>query len=106
MPTQGWGEFVPPGPGITSGAALTNTVTATSLLHATMKPQLYANYWKPTKDITVVASGRISTLVTTPGTLTLDLRLGPADPPTIIVANGGAMALNVVAKTNVPWTLT
>jgi hypothetical protein len=53
----------------------------------------------------IAAQGRVSTIVTTPGTLTLDIRLGPADPPTIVVANGGAMSLNIVAKTNVPWYL-
>lgn len=106
MPRQGWAQIVEPGTAsVTDGAALTNTVTATSILHATSKPQLYSNFWWVGKEITVVASGRISTVVTTPGTLTLDLRLGPADPPTIIAANGGAMSLNIVSKVNVPWTL-
>lgn len=105
MPQQGWVQLLDPGPSQVDGPALTNTVTPTSLLHATAKPQLYANFWRIGKQIEVVAAGRISTLVTTPGTLTLELRLGPADPPIIIVANGGAMALNTVAKVNVPWIL-
>lgn len=105
MPKQGWGELLLPGPSQVDGAALTNTVTATSILIAACKPQLYAGFWWVGKKIRVVANGRISTVVTTPGTLTLDLRLGPADPPTIIAANGGAMALNIVAKVNVPWSM-
>ena len=41
--------------------------------------------------------------MTTPGTLTLDVRMGPTS--NIVVFNGGAMALNIVAKTNVTWWL-
>lgn len=44
------------------------------------------------------AWGRISNIVTTPGTLTLDVRFGST-----VVFNGAAMELNVVAKTNVTW---
>jgi hypothetical protein len=44
--------------------------------------------------------GRISNIVTTPGTLTLDVRFG-----SIVVFNGGAMPLNATAKTNVTWFL-
>jgi hypothetical protein len=48
----------------------------------------------------VRATGRISTLVTTPGTLTLALRLAAVD-----VFTSGAMTLNIVAQTNTPWIL-
>jgi hypothetical protein len=48
----------------------------------------------------LTAQGRISTVVTTPGTLTLDVRLGA-----VIAANGGAMTLSTTAKTNVAWWL-
>jgi hypothetical protein len=53
--------------------------------------------------LSIRAAGRVSNIVTTPGTLTLDVRIGPTS--NIIVANGGAMALNTVAKANVPWWL-
>ena len=105
MPKQGWEQILEPGPSSSDGPALTASTTPTSLLLAADKPQLYAGYWWVKKKIRVIVDGRITTVVTTPGTLTLDLRLGPADPPTIVVANGGAMSLNVVAKTNVPWRL-
>lgn len=105
MPKQGWIEPILPGPSQVDGAALTASTTPTSILFATSKPQLYAGFWYVGKAIKVVAQGRVSNIITAPGTLTLDLRLGPADPPTIVVANGGAMSLNVVAKTNVPWWL-
>lgn len=88
------------------GVAVANTVTRTSLLggvgtgasHA--KLTLPANYLQVGRVLRVSAQGRISTVVTTPGTLTLDLQLG-----SVIVANGGALSLNIVAKTNVPWWL-
>ena len=106
MPKQGWVQILEPGPSQADGTALTASTTPTSILLAASKPQLYAGFWWIGKKIRVHAAGRVSNIITTPGTLTLDLRLGPADPPTIVVANGGAMSLNIVAKTNVPWRLT
>lgn len=83
------------------GAALGNTLTATSILPAQAKFILPAGVLdKVGKAIRITAAGRVSNPVTTPGTLTLDVRLGA-----VIAANGGAMSLNVVAKTNVPWFL-
>jgi hypothetical protein len=88
------------------GAAVTNTVTPTSILGGVgtgasqAKHTLPANYWQIGRVMKVTAMGRISTLVTTPGTLTLDIRFGA-----VIVANGGAMVLSTTAKTNVAWWL-
>jgi len=98
MSLQGWQETLISGQ--VDGAALTASVTPTSLLPAAAKFVLPANYFQIGLMLRVIAAGRVSNIVTTPGTLTLDLRLG-----SVIVANGGAMALNVVAKTNVPWWL-
>jgi hypothetical protein len=83
---------------IGDGAALTASTTATSLLPVIAKPTLPANYLFAGKMFRVRATGRISTLVTTPGTLTLDFRLGAVN-----VVAGGAMTLNTVAQTNTPW---
>jgi hypothetical protein len=81
-------------------------VTPTSILHPTGRLLLPAGYlFRVGQVLRIMAAGRVSNIVTTPGTLTLDLRMGPALPPTIVVANGGAMALNAVAKTNVPFEL-
>lgn len=54
----------------------------------------------PGKRYALRSSGRISNIVTTPGTLTLRLKLG-----TVIVSASSAMQLNAVAKTNVGWWL-
>ena len=82
------------------GTALANSTTATSILNAADVFTLPNNFFLPRKKLRLRASGRISNIVTTPGTLTLDVRLG-----SIVVFNGGAMALNIVAKTNVTWDL-
>ena len=62
---------------------------------------LPANFFSfPGQAIRVRGAGRVST-VTTPGTLTLDVRFGPTG--NIVVFNGGAMTLNATAQTNATW---
>lgn len=87
------------------GTALTNTTTGASIIHPTGKVRIPGNYagWKVGNRFKVTASGRISTVVTTPGTLTLEIRLGPTS--NIIACTSPAFALNTVAKTNVTWLL-
>ncbi len=81
------------------GAALANTVSATSLLPTQAKLTLPANYLDYVgRRLHVTAQGRVSNIVTTPGTLTLDLRLGST-----VVFNGGAMQVSTTAHTTVPW---
>ena len=88
------------------GAAVTNTTTPTSIIGGTgtgasqAKITLPANFFYVGRMIRLFAAGRMSTVVTTPGTLTLDIRLGA-----VIAANGGAMTLSTTAKTNVAWWL-
>jgi hypothetical protein len=82
------------------GPALSASTTPTSLLLGAAKKVLDPGFFEFIgQKIELIAQGRIST-VTTPGTLTLDFRLGA-----VIVANGGAMTLNATAKTNVAWWL-
>ena len=81
------------------GAALTNSTTLTSLLPASAKEAtLGAGRLRIGSTIAFCFSGRISTVVTTPGTLTFGLRLGSTD-----VLSSGALALNTTAQTNVNW---
>lgn len=82
------------------GPPLTTSTTPTSLLTPAAKLVLPAGFFQPGRILKIAAQGRVSNIVTSPGTLTLDVRFGG-----IVVANGGAMALNTVAKTNVPWIL-
>lgn len=86
------------------GTAVTNSTAAATILPAVGKIILPSGYLdRPGKRLYVRASGRISTVVTTPGTLTLRFKLGPT--ANIAVATSQAFALNTVAKTNVPWVL-
>lgn len=89
----------------TDGTALNTSTTATSIIPAAARFTLPSNFfWVPGKAIRIKAMGRVSNIVTTPGTLTLDVRFGTVATP-IVVFNGGAMQLNAVAKTNVTWWL-
>ena len=59
------------------GSALSNSTTPTSLLPASRKFTLPSYFFdRVGKALLLRASGRISTVVTTPGTLTLDVKLG------------------------------
>lgn len=81
------------------GSALGNSSTATSILPAQAKLSIPANYLDYVgRRLRVTAQGRISNIVTTPGTLILDLRLGGT-----VVFNGAAMQLSTTAHTTVPW---
>ena len=85
------------------GTAVTATAEG-SLLPGQAKifiPSGYLN--RIGKRLIVRASGRISNIVTTPGTLTLRVKLGPT--ANIAVATSSAIQLNAVAKSNVGWFL-
>jgi hypothetical protein len=83
------------------GTALANSTSQTSLLPASRKFTLPSYfYFFVGRMLKLRARGRISTVVTTPGTLTLTLRFGSID-----VFSTGAMTLNTTAQTNTPWEL-
>jgi hypothetical protein len=85
------------------GTALANSTTETSLLPTQGLWTLGANYFDtPGQTLRIRAMGRISTVVTTPGTLTFRMKFNTTP---IAVATSGALALNVAAKTNVTWIL-
>ncbi len=82
------------------GAALT-AASAASCLPPAAKKTLPANYFTYVgQQLQVKASGRISCVVTTPGTARYDVRFGGT-----VVADSLAMNLNIVAKTSVNWVL-
>lgn len=84
----------------TDGPALTAAARA-SCIPTANRIVLPNQYFYPGRILKVMMSGRISCVVTTPGTARLDICLGSAG--TTIVFDTGAINLNVVAKTNVPW---
>lgn len=98
MSLQSWQETL-----ITaSGDGTPNTAgTAASCIPAAAVYTLPANWWQVGKMLRIKASGRISSLITTPGTARFDVRLGGT-----VVFDGLAVLLDTVAAhTNVGWAL-
>jgi len=81
------------------GPTLTAAATA-SCLPTYVPTTLPAGYWQIGRTWRITASGRISCVITTPGTARWDLRMAA-----ITVFDTLAIPLNVVAKVNVPWWL-
>lgn len=87
------------------GTALTAAARASLMQGASATRAKYtfpANFFEVHKRIMVRAAGRISCVITTPGTARFDLQLATGS---IVVFDSLAIPLNVVAKTNVPWQL-
>lgn len=82
------------------GTALNTSTTATSILPPAARLTLPANYFSIGKMLRVRAACRLSNIVTTPGTLTFDVRMGPTS--NIAVFTTGAMQMSTTAHTNVP----
>jgi hypothetical protein len=89
------------------GTAFSTSTAETSLLTgaaASCKIPLRGGYiYRIGQRFMVRATGRMSNIVTTPGTLTLRFKLGPT--ANIAVATSSAISLNTTAKTNVGWYL-
>lgn len=79
------------------GPAVTGTGGATCL-PGTAKYIFPPNAFGLGTTLWIHAFGRISNVVTTPGTARLDVRLGST-----VVFDTGALTLNAVAKTTLPW---
>lgn len=83
------------------GPTLTNSAVLTSILPAQAKFTLPANFLQFIgQELIIEASGRISTLAATPGTLLFVVRAGATN-----ITATPTFALNVNAKTAVTWWL-
>lgn len=82
------------------GTALTASTAQTSILPGAAKFNLPANLLQIGTCMGFRAAGRMSNVVTTPGTLTFELKFG-----SVVVWTSGAIALNIVAETNGAWIL-
>ena len=100
MSIQSWQETIVVG--TTDGPTLTAAARA-SCIPVASRIVLPNSYFYVGKILKVMMHGRISCAVTTPGTARFDICLGAAG--TTIVFDTGAINLNVVAKTTVPWYL-
>jgi hypothetical protein len=98
MGMQTWQETlvssVADGPTLVSAAAA-------SCIPVNSRIILPTNYLYVGKALRISLQGRLSCVVTTPGTARFDVRMGPTG--TIVVFDTGALNLNVVAKTTVPF---
>jgi hypothetical protein len=88
--------------GATDGPTLTAAARASCIPTAERKV-LPNNFFYIGRAIRYILSGRISCVVTTPGTARYDITMGSAG--TTIVFDTLALNLNIVAKTTVPWQL-
>ncbi len=83
----------------TDGPVLT-AAAAASCVPTYFPTTLPAGYWQIGRIWRVTITGRISVVITTPGTLRWDIRLGG-----VVAADTLAVLGNIVAKTNVPFIL-
>lgn len=93
------GYLAPLAIGVGDGPTLTAAAAATAL-PVTAKYTFPPNSIQIGSFLRIYAQGRISCVVTTPGTARFDLRLNNN-----VVFDSGAMNLNTTAQTTVPWWL-
>lgn len=99
MPKQEWHQNLVP-VGVSDGPTLTAAAAATCI-PANSKITLPQNFFYVGKQLMVKASGRISSLITTPGTARFDIRVGA-----VIAFDSLAILLDTVAAhTTVGWEL-
>jgi len=96
MSLQSWQETLVSAQG--DGPQILNSSSAATIIPAAAKITLPNNYFNVGKVLRLTITGGISCVNTTPGTLTLDLRLGA-----VIAFTSQAIPLNVTAKTNLPF---
>jgi hypothetical protein len=100
MSLQSWSETL-----VTAqvdGTQILNSTTQASIIPAAAKFTLPANFFSIGKKLRITASGRVSNVVTTPGTLLFQVLFGA----TAVFNSGNAtIALNTTAKTDVTWDL-
>lgn len=82
------------------GPSLSGSAAPTSIWPVADRVIIPANSLFIGKAFRLTAFGRLSNIVTTPGTLTLDLKFG-----SVIVYSTGAMQLSTTAHTTLPWML-
>ena len=80
------------------GTLFNTYTTAKTVIPATSLYTFPPNYFEEGKKIMVSVQGGVSSLVTTPGTLTMQVMLG-----SIVVFTTGAMQMNATAHTLIPF---
>ena len=84
------------------GSTLANSTSATSIIPASRKIYLPAGFFdRVGKQLRVRAAGRIGTVITTPGTLALDIRF----TSDVVFLGGASPTLNTAGTTNLTWEM-
>lgn len=102
MGRQTWQETLVTQRGAGQGL-LTTYTTAKSVIDANALYVLPANYWYVGRSLRVTVRGAISNIVTTPGTINFQVKMGPT--ANIAVFDTGAIQLNATAHTTLPFWL-
>lgn len=79
---------------------LTASITRTTILPPAAVFTLPANFFEVGKVLKLTLCGRLGNVVTTPGTLTIDVGIGA-----VVAFNGGAQAMSTTAHTTLPYWL-
>lgn len=99
MPAQTWRQQIATQQA--QGAALASFTTAKSVINPQAVAILPAGFFDaPGKSMTIRATGGLSNIVTTPGTIAFQVMLGQ-----IIAFTTGNIQLNATAHTKLPWWL-
>jgi hypothetical protein len=96
MSLQSWQETLVSAQG--DGAQILDSSTAVSIIPPAAKITLPNNWFQIGRSLRLTLAGRLSNVITTPGTLTLDFRL-----LAVIAFTTQAIPLNIVAKVGLPW---
>jgi hypothetical protein len=101
MSLQTWQETL--SSQIAAGTLLNTFTTAKSVINPQALTPIPAGYFSIGKTLRIKIQGAISNIVTTPGTITFQLMLGPSG--SIVVFTSGAVQLNATAHTTLPFDL-
>jgi hypothetical protein len=84
----------------TTGTAVSNTTTATSIINKTDLVTITPNIFRKGSRLKIRAAGALSNIATTPGNITFAVKLG-----TVSVWTSGALSFNASARTSLPFQL-
>jgi hypothetical protein len=85
-----------------AGTLLNTFTTAKSIINPQATYITPSGFWQIGKMLRITAMMGISNIVTTPGTITFQVQVGPAFPATIAAFTTGAIQLNATAHTTLP----
>lgn len=102
MSAQTWMETLAVQRGAGPGLLATYT-TAKSVIDANALVTLPANFWQVGRRLRIVVMGAISNIVTTPGLMNFQVKMGPT--ANIAVFDTGNIQLNATAHTTLPFWL-